>query len=148
MLVADSGFDQGDTRALRILGASAQGLHRATATSERARPAAVAVAADLFTADGCVRERVLHAYDRDLAEVTVWGAQIPAELSARFTSVEHVLSAAAKVFKAHALCAAATSAMTVSATEAFCRGALRGSSGGLRPVGQVAAGGYTVIDKL
>ncbi|CAN5694588.1 hypothetical protein BH10ACT9_BH10ACT9_00550 [soil metagenome] len=140
VLVAQSGFDAADVRALQILGATVGDLAQAVEPSADLRPvAAVAVAAELFTADLRVRDRVLHAYDRNIAEVTVWGADIPAELSARFLGVEHVLSAAARTFKQYSLAALAAGHTRVADTEGFRTGARRGIGADLAPVGEYSA---------
>lgn len=139
VLVAVPELDETAARPLRILGASASSLRHEPSTNRSTRADAVAVAADLFTMDARIRDRVLHAYDRDLLEVTVWGEAIPTELSARFASVEHVLSSAAQAFKAHALRAAAPVAThSVGGIELFCSGALRGLADDLIPA---ASGG-------
>ena len=132
VLVPASGVDHADVRALQIVGATVGDLDEVFDTGTAA---AVAVSADLFAADSHVRARVLHAYDRDIAEVTVWGADIPAELTARFVSVEHVLSSAAQVFKLHSLAAIADRS-GVSSAEGFRTGARRGIGKDLRPVGE------------
>lgn len=137
VLVAVSDDGPADTRALQILGATVGELDAALDTTLDTGPvAAVAVAAELFTADARVRDRVLHAYDRDIAEVTVWGRDIPGELNARFQGVEHVLSAAAQAFKQHSL-TALSCAGHVCATEGFRAGARRGIGNDLTPIGEV-----------
>jgi hypothetical protein len=134
VLVADPGLDATTVRPLQILGASACSLRDESSSHRRPRADAVAVAADLFTADAQIRERVVHAYDKDLLEVIVWGDVIPTELSARFATVEHVLSSAAQAFKAHAMRAATPFAThPVGVTEMFCTGALRGLADDLIP---------------
>jgi hypothetical protein len=144
VLVAESGFDAADARALKILGATVGDLAQAVELSADPRPvAAVAVAAELFTADPRVRDRVLHAYDRGIAEVTVWGADIPDELSARFLGVEHVLSAVARTFKQYSLAALASGHTRVADTEGFRTGTRRGIGDDLAPVG-----GYSADDAL
>lgn len=133
VLVAQPILDAGAVRSLRIIGASAHVLHQDLGARPRAD--AVAVSAELFTADARVRDRVLRAYDRDLVEVTVWGQVIPAELRTRLAGVEHVLSSAAQAFKGHALCAATPFAVKdqVGVTELFRTGALRGMADDLIP---------------
>lgn len=137
VLIADSAVDAAEIRALKILGSTVGDLPQLLEPSADLRPvSAVAVAADLFVADPRVRDRVLHAYDRDVVEVTVWGANIPAELTARFLNVEHVLSAAAQTFKQHSLAALAAGGTPVPAIEGFRTGARRGIGHDLEPVGE------------
>ena len=148
VLVPVSGVDHAQIRALQILGATVRDLDAALdPTLESAlktrTAAAVAVSAELFAADPGVRARVLHAYDRDIAEVAVWGDDVRAELSARFPSVEHVLSSAAQAFKRHSLAAISASAV-VSATEGFRAGARRGIGADLRTVGKADIAGDTL----
>jgi len=147
VLVAAAGCGGADARALQILGATIHELDAALESDPGPRPvSAVAVAADLFTSDSRVRDRVLHAYDRDIAEVTVWGAETPTELSARFLGVEHVLSTAAQSFKQHALAALASS-NRVCATEGFLAGARRGIGNDLTPIGEAFAAEDTLRDR-
>ncbi|MET0900925.1 MAG: hypothetical protein ABWY45_23680 [Mycobacterium sp.] len=143
VLVPASRLGHTDVLALQILGATVSDLDEALdptleAALQTRTAAAVSVSADLFVTDSRVRARVLHAYDRDIAEITVWGQEIPTELTARFSSVEHVSSAAAQAFKRHSLAAIACQT-PVSVTEGFCAGARRGIGMDLRPVGEAYA---------
>jgi len=90
-------------------------------------PTAVAVSADLISADGKVREHVLAQLSRDVSEVTVWGA-VPRGMVECFMSVEHVPSTAAKAFKTYAMRAAAIDEDLVAGSEVFHAG-----SAGARP---------------
>ena len=78
----------------------------------------IAVAADVFNTDARVRQNIVTALDRGLAEVTLWGDTWPPELHRRAEAVQHRLSAAARAFKALALSVAADEA-PVALTETF-----------------------------
>jgi hypothetical protein len=148
VLLTEPALDGADIRPLEVLGATARSLEAALACDDRPESAAaVAVAADLFTADLRVRDRVQRAYDRNIAEVTVWGPRIPTELSARFHPVEHVLTAAARVFKSHALDATAFAGDPVAATESFRSGALRGVRDDLIPTAEAYSSGALWHDR-
>lgn len=62
---------------------------------------------------------MLKALGRELTEVTLWGEARSAELDETTDSVRHHLSAAARVFKAQALAAAAAPNAPVGMTETF-----------------------------
>lgn len=112
--------DHADARPLQILGTQTLDLSYAfESLDHRPRPQALAVATDLFGSDLRTRQRVLKALDHRLTEVTLWGEARSAELEARTDSVQHRLSAAARVFKAQALTAAKAADASVSFTEAF-----------------------------
>jgi hypothetical protein len=111
--------DHSDVRPLQILGTQTLGLDYAfVSRDDRPRPQALAVATDLFGSDLRVRRGVLKALERKLIEVTLWGEARSAELDETTHSVQHHLSAAARVFKAQALAAAAANA-SVGMTETF-----------------------------
>jgi hypothetical protein len=76
----------------------------------------LAVSADMFASDSRIRHEVLYALDRWMTEVTLWHDGWPLAVGHRTTTVQHVLSAAARAFKRHALTAAGVSA-TVGPTE-------------------------------
>jgi hypothetical protein len=105
---------------LQILGAQTLDLGDAFVSPDhRPRPQALAVATDLFGSDVRVRQGVLKALDHRLTEVTLWGETRPSELDDSTDSVQHRLSAAARVFKAQALAAAAAPNASVGITETF-----------------------------
>lgn len=72
--------------------------------------AGLAVGAEAFAADAGIRDTVLKALDHSLTEVTLWGDEWPRSVDRATTAVHHRLSAAARVFKRHALDAAGISA--------------------------------------
>lgn len=91
-----------DTRPLRILGVATGDLESGVhATSH-----SLAVSAQAFAADDCVRERVRKALDHPLTEVALWGDGWPLGMDRGMTAVQHVLSGAARAFKCQALTAA------------------------------------------
>jgi len=109
-----------DKRPLHILGLQTLDLEEALASvGTRARPQALAAAADLLGCDPRVRSGVLQALAQGVTEVTLWGETWPAELDDSVGLVQHRLSAAAQTFKAQALAAAALPTGAVDATERF-----------------------------
>jgi hypothetical protein len=115
----------GDTRPLTILGAQTADFESMIAAGDdQPHPQALAVAAGLVDTDTRVREGVLRALDYGMTEVALWGETQPTDLDRDVDSVEHRLSAAARVFKAQALAAAAVDDVAVAATETFCSGAM------------------------
>jgi hypothetical protein len=106
-----------DTRALQILGMRAADLdsHILPASSGGAARG-LAVSAEMFASDQRIRHEVLRALDRWMTEVTLWHDDWPLSVGHRTTTVQHVLSAAARAFKRHALTAAGVSG-TVGPTE-------------------------------
>lgn len=112
--------DHADTRPLQILGTQTLDLDYAfESLDHRVRPQALAVATDLFGSDLRARQGVVKALDHRLTEVTLWGEARSAELDESTYPVQHRLSAAARVFKAQALAAAAASDASVGFTETF-----------------------------
>jgi hypothetical protein len=112
--------DHSDVRPLQILGTQTLSLDYAfVSRDDRPRPQALAVATDLFGSDLRVRRGVLKALERKLIEVTLWGEARSAEFDEATDSVQHHLSAAARVFKAQALAAAAAANASVGMTETF-----------------------------
>ena len=108
--VAVAGDIDGEAdRAIRILGARV-----ATAP----RPHVLAVASDVFVTNDPVRRLALAARKGNATEVLVWGRRRPPKLKGRFVPVRHRPSAAAQVFKSHAL-AARGSFAAESAEEGF-----------------------------
>ncbi len=96
-----------DDRPLRILGASV--------ASPPSGPHVLAVATDVFVANEPVRRLALAARKGNTADVLLWGRRHPPNLNCRFVPVRHRPSAAARVFKSHAL--AARGAVAAESTE-------------------------------
>jgi len=112
--------EPGDGRALQMLGIGTRPLDQSLDSAE-AWPAgqSIAVAADVFNTDARVRQNIVTALDRGLAEVTLWGDTWPPELHRRAEEVQHRLSGAARAFKALALSVAAEPTTCVASTERF-----------------------------
>ena len=95
-----------DDRPIRILGArvatTAAGPDCAGSPS---RPHVLAVATDVFVANEHVRRLVLAARKGNATDVLLWGRRHPPKLNCRFVPVRHRPSAAAHVFKSHAMAA-------------------------------------------
>jgi hypothetical protein len=109
-----------EVRPLQILGATPRALESGFDPMNNGSSAhALAVGADVLARDARVREDVLHALDRSLIEVTLWGDACPVELDPRVEPAQHVLSTAARAFKAHALAAAGCPQDSVSPIETF-----------------------------
>jgi hypothetical protein len=115
--------DQDDARALRILGAMTVDLRSGLASFLRGpdRAAALAVAADLFAIDESIQEEVLEAVRSGLTEVALWGDSRPVNVGGPVDSTEYRLSAAARVFKGHALSATGLVDLEVGHTEMLYR---------------------------
>ena len=97
----------GDSRPLQILGVHAVDLDsQIPPTSTGCAARGLAVSADMFAADARIRQEVLKALDRWMTEVTLWHDGWPLAIGHRTTTVQHVLSGAARAFKRHALTAA------------------------------------------
>lgn len=117
--------EEGDVRALKILGAEPMDFESVVAAGDdQPHPQALAVAAGLIDRDERVREGVLRALDHGMTEVAVWGDIDPTGLDRGVDSVQHRLSSAAKVFKAQALAAAAIGDVAVGPVETFRSGAM------------------------
>jgi hypothetical protein len=96
-----------DTRPLQILGAHAAELDaQMPPASTECAARGLAVSAEMFASDTRIRHEVLKALDRWMTEVTLWHDGWPLFVGHRTTTVVHVLSAAARAFKRHALTAA------------------------------------------
>lgn len=96
-----------DHRPLEILGMQAVELDRhILAASTECAARGLAVSAEMFASDPRIRQEVLAALDRWMTEVTLWHDDWPLNVGHRTTTVQHVLSAAARAFKRHALEAA------------------------------------------
>jgi predicted XRE-type DNA-binding protein len=92
-------------------------LHAQIPSASTGFPArGLAVSADMFASDLRVRQQVLTALDHWMTEVTLWQDDWPLTVGHRTTTVQHVLSGAARAFKRHALIAAGI-ADTVGPTE-------------------------------
>ncbi|GBE63796.1 hypothetical protein MFM001_02580 [Mycobacterium sp. MFM001] len=99
-----------DARPLQILGVRTLECHADVGG------AGLAVGAEAFASDAGIRDMVLKALDHSLTEVVLWGDEWPLGVDRATTAVHHRLSAAARVFKRHALAAAGVAA-TVGPTE-------------------------------
>jgi hypothetical protein len=108
-------------QALRILGITPRPLDALKFVEAQA----IAVAADVFNSEECIRRDVIATLDRGFAEVTLWGDTWPSDVHRRAAAVQHRLSGAARVFKAHALSAAALPVDVGSGVEMFRSGARR-----------------------
>jgi len=107
--------DSFDTRPLRILGVRVLDLESEDTSSGTSQ--SLAVSAEAFAGDGRVREKVLKALDHPLTEVALWGDGWPRGMHRGIARVQHVLSAAARVFKGQALAAAGIPCNSVDPTE-------------------------------
>ena len=99
-----------DSRPLQILGLQAADLDSwVLPASTGCAAGGLAVSADMFASDVRIRQEVLTALDRWMTEVTLWQDGWPLAVGHRTTTVQHVLSGAARAFKRHALTAAGIS---------------------------------------
>ena len=112
-----------DARALAILGATTIDLRSGLASFPRGpeRAAALAVAADLLAIDESIKEEVLEAVRSGLTEVALWGDSRPTNVGGQVDCTEYRLSAAARMFKGHALAAAGLVDVQVGHTERLYR---------------------------
>jgi hypothetical protein len=101
-----------DDRPIRILGG------RVTTLSAPPRPHTLAVATDVLARSEAVRRMVLDARSDVATEVLLWGRRRPPHLNCKFVPLLHQPSAAAHVFKSHALTAGGAHAVH-SAEEGF-----------------------------
>jgi hypothetical protein len=92
-----------DDRPVRILGGRVASTMSALDRAEVPRPQAMAVATEVLVNSEQLRRLVLAA--RKASEVLLWGRPHPPNLNCRFVPVHHQPSAAAHVFKSHALAA-------------------------------------------
>jgi hypothetical protein len=124
--------DGGDSRPLTILGATALDLNEGLPSMVRnsSRVGALAVSAELLSADRRVQDEVVQVLKRGLTEVTVWGSQWPAELGRQADTVHHRVTCAARAFKTYALAAVDASADAVTSSETL----FRIGSGTFRPL--------------
>jgi hypothetical protein len=104
---------------VRILGARVGKLWAGPGRpSEAPRPQVLAVAADVLIESEPVRRLVLAARDGAATDILLWGRRHPPIRKCTFVPVRHRPSAAAHVFKSHAL-AAGEACGTGLAEEAF-----------------------------
>lgn len=96
---------QCDVRPLQILGMQAADLDSQPVQGTGCARG-LAVSAEMFASDQRIRQQVLEALDRWMTEVTLWHDDWPLNVGHRTTTVQHVLSGAARAFKRHALAAA------------------------------------------
>jgi hypothetical protein len=94
-----------DTLPLRILGVNSRIEQPDDDTAAPLRSLSLAASAQALADDDNLRAEIVRALSRGLGEVTVWG-DVPVEPLPGVESVHHVLSAAARAFKARALLAA------------------------------------------
>ena len=99
----------GDVRPLEILGLSTHVEEPDDDSSAPRRALALAASSGVVATDPKVRDGVLRALKRGLTEVTLWGDSWPAGVDSGSRPVEHVLSGAARAFKAQALAALGSS---------------------------------------
>lgn len=97
-----------DSRPLSILGVP---LHEpvddlASVIGGLTRGTTLAVGADLLSSDSGARQALARLAGQGLGTVTVWGRPSPAEIEQALEPAPHTLSAAARAFKASAMCAA------------------------------------------
>jgi len=124
-----------DPRPLAILGAAAVDLDAGFPSLIRSasQVGALAVSAELLSTDTRVRDEVMRAVKRGLAEITGWGKRWPAEFGRQAEPVQHRVSTAARAFKSYALAAADVSTGTVTPTETL----FQIGTGSLRPLRSV-----------
>jgi hypothetical protein len=111
--VAIDGDSRGaiDDRPIRILGARvATPVAEPDCAGSAFRPQVLAVASDVFVKNESVRRLVLAARKGNTTNVLLWGRRHPPNLNYRFVPVRHRPSAAAHVFKSHALATRGASA--------------------------------------
>lgn len=113
--------DDPDPRPLGILGARAFPLEKSMVgtTTGRPWPQALAIATSVFESDERIRSGTLSTVDRHLADVRVWGRDLPTELDGRCTTVSYRPTAAARAFKRRAFEAAHLAPETASDMEFF-----------------------------
>ncbi|BAX90503.1 hypothetical protein [Mycobacterium shigaense] len=107
-----------NTRSLRILGVSmvdAESEFIEAALNSTSQTLAVSAAA--FTVDARLRDKVRDALDNRLTEVALWGERWPLGVDRGLAAAQHLLSGAARRFKAAALAAAEIPCGAVGFTE-------------------------------
>ncbi|MGI5219839.1 hypothetical protein [Nocardia sp. CA-290969] len=109
-----------DVRPLEILGATVLDLTTAMASPVHDTwPESVLLAPDVFVSHEWVRKGALDCLDKGLAELSVWGDDLPDELARRVATAHHRLSTAAQAFKRCALAAAGIPERADEAVETF-----------------------------
>jgi hypothetical protein len=91
-----------DDRPLRILGARV--------AASPSRPQVLAVATDVFVANEPIRRLALAAHAGKATDVLLWGRRHPPKVNRRLVPVRHRPSAAAQMFKSHAVAGRSASA--------------------------------------
>lgn len=129
-------LDACDPRPLQILGVQGRRIRPGDEGIGEAIPVGLAVSADLVAADGCLRDEVRTALMTGRTEVVLWGGRWPDQLGGRAEPVRYRPSAAARIFKRHALAAADCPDAGAGDTELLL-------CGGYRPVDSdlIASGG-------
>ena len=127
--------DLKDVQPLHILGARPVELDAGLMPLVSEHPAGLAVAADLLRAEPGIRDQVLPIVRSGSTEVTVWGESTPPELGGVVESVQYRLTAAARVFKGHAMVAAGWGDAPVGHVETMFRGGHRPLDSDLVPFG-------------
>jgi hypothetical protein len=90
-------------RAIRILGARVAPAAGSDSAGGAPRPQVLAVASDVFVTNEPVRRLAVSARKGNATEVLLWGRRQPPNLNGRFVPARHQPSAAAQIFKSHAL---------------------------------------------
>ncbi|WP_280400673.1 hypothetical protein [Nocardia carnea] len=109
-----------DVRPLEILGATVLDLTTALASPVHDTwPESVLLAPGIFVTNERVRKGTLDSLDKGLAELAIWGDDLPEELACRVSSAHHPLSTAARAFKRCALAAAGIPERADEAVETF-----------------------------
>src|ERR1700731_4072472 len=129
--------EHNDSQALRILGATTGDLRSGIASFLRGpeRAAGLAVAADLLAIDESIQSEVLEAVRSGLTEVALWGDSRPTNVGGQVDSTEYRLTAAARMFKGHALAAAGLVDLEVGDTERLYRSGYQPLDSDLTQVG-------------
>ncbi|WP_234880102.1 hypothetical protein [Mycolicibacterium litorale] len=99
-------LEAGDLRPLQVLGVRGHRLRPGAEGTAEAVPVGLAVSAGLVVSDGCLRDEVRSALTSGRTEVVLFGGRWPDHLGGRGEPVRYRLSAAARIFKRHALAAA------------------------------------------
>jgi hypothetical protein len=107
-----------DARPLAILGAEVADMAEVT-SRPRQHPTALVASSALYVDDRLVRSDVESALSTRTTEVLVWGRPLPSGLERDSRSVTYRLSAAARVFKAHAMIAAGLATDGMEPVETF-----------------------------
>lgn len=111
--------DHWDLRPLQILGIGTMSPDWELAPGYVLHTQVVAVSAEVYASDECVRESIVSAVERGLRQLTLWGDTQRVESAYRLDDVEHRLSAAARVFKSQSLVAAGIPDEAADGTETF-----------------------------